>query len=56
MDWRKVKDYIEEEIDKIWLDEPLELTLPNPARRHPPVEMCIRDRSYAFYADLLLYL
>lgn len=26
MDWRKVKDYIEEEIDKIWLDEPLELT------------------------------
>ena len=26
MEWRKVKDYIEEEIDKIWLDEPLELT------------------------------
>ena len=27
MNWREVKNEIEAEIDKIWFDEPLELTL-----------------------------
>lgn len=33
-DWRDVKDIIEAEIDKIWFDEPAEITLGK--KRHFP--------------------